>query len=108
MLGNFAERSNAAIARSAVGRWFKLDGSGVKGERKGSKFWTEIRAGITTFSAMVYIIRQASSLFIPSSSIFWSREHLYTLNQHSIPPLLRSAILSLHLQMSFPSFLYRL
>ncbi|CCA67173.1 probable Purine Transporter AzgA [Serendipita indica DSM 11827] len=53
---DFATRSNDAIARSVVGRWFKLDGSGVKGERKGSRFWTEVRAGITTFSAMVYII----------------------------------------------------
>lgn len=26
------------VASSAVGRWFELDGSGAKGERKGSRF----------------------------------------------------------------------
>lgn len=52
----WAERVNDKVAASFVGRWFHLDGSGVKNERKGSRFFTEIRAGITTFSAMVYII----------------------------------------------------
>jgi hypothetical protein len=54
---HWAENINNKIAASFVGRHFKLDGSGVKGERKGSRFFTEIRAGVTTFSAMVYIIR---------------------------------------------------
>jgi AGZA family xanthine/uracil permease-like MFS transporter len=54
---HWAENINDKVAASFVGRHFKLDGSGVKGERKGSRFFTEIRAGVTTFSAMVYIIR---------------------------------------------------
>ncbi|KAJ1963085.1 hypothetical protein GGI12_002262 [Dipsacomyces acuminosporus] len=50
------ERLNARVARSAVGRWFLLEGSGAKGERSGSKFSVELRAGLTTFVAMAYII----------------------------------------------------
>ncbi|CAG8657672.1 12044_t:CDS:2, partial [Acaulospora colombiana] len=53
---HWAENINKKVAESVVGRHFHLEGSGVKSERKGSKFLTEIRAGITTFSAMVYII----------------------------------------------------
>jgi AGZA family xanthine/uracil permease-like MFS transporter len=55
-MAHWTEKINNRIADSAVGRWFCLDGSGVPNERKGSRFFTEIRAGVTTFSAMVYII----------------------------------------------------
>ncbi|KAF8896859.1 xanthine/uracil permease [Gymnopilus junonius] len=44
------------VARSFVGRWFGLEGSGAKKERAGSRFTTEIRAGLTTWAAMAYII----------------------------------------------------
>ena len=54
---HWTENVNNKVAKSFVGRHFHLDGSGVKNERKGSRFLTEIRAGVTTFSAMVYIIR---------------------------------------------------
>ncbi|KAJ2038068.1 hypothetical protein GGI03_002599 [Coemansia sp. RSA 2337] len=47
---------NTFVARSAVGRWFRLEGSGAKVERPGSKFSIELRAGLTTFVAMAYII----------------------------------------------------
>ncbi|KAK2743675.1 hypothetical protein FQN57_004784 [Myotisia sp. PD_48] len=47
---------NGAVARSIVGRRFRLEGSGHRYERKGARFTTEIRAGITTFFAMAYII----------------------------------------------------
>ncbi|KIM44091.1 hypothetical protein M413DRAFT_25571 [Hebeloma cylindrosporum] len=43
----FVVELNEAVARSAVGKWFKLDGSGAKRERKGTRFTTEIRAGLT-------------------------------------------------------------
>jgi adenine/guanine/hypoxanthine permease len=49
-------RANAAVARSIVGRRFRLEGSGHPKERKGSYFFTEIRAGLATFFAMAYII----------------------------------------------------
>jgi AGZA family xanthine/uracil permease-like MFS transporter len=61
------------VSRSTFGRVFRLDGSGHVSssckahhhgiadssqpkERKGSKFLTEIRAGLTTFFTMAYII----------------------------------------------------
>ncbi|KAJ2467497.1 hypothetical protein EV174_006398, partial [Coemansia sp. RSA 2320] len=47
---------NTRVARSAFGRWFRLEGSGAKIERAGSKFSVELRAGLTTFVAMAYII----------------------------------------------------
>ncbi|RSL93211.1 hypothetical protein CEP52_013361 [Fusarium oligoseptatum] len=56
------ENTNRKIAASAVGRWFQLDGSGHPRERKGSAFFTEIRAGLATFFAMAYIIAVNSSI----------------------------------------------
>ncbi|KAJ6558553.1 permease family-domain-containing protein [Mycena vulgaris] len=47
---------NAHVADSFVGRWFRLEGSGHSKERIGSRFVTEIRAGLTTWAAMAYII----------------------------------------------------
>ncbi|KAI0172368.1 permease family-domain-containing protein [Hypoxylon sp. FL1284] len=53
---------NAVVAKSAVGRWFQLDGSGHPRERKGSYFFTELRAGLAGFFAMAYIIAVNSSI----------------------------------------------
>ncbi|KAF7315342.1 hypothetical protein MIND_00048800 [Mycena indigotica] len=56
---------NAHVADSFVGRWFRLEGSGHPKERIGSRFTTEIRAGITTWSflaAMAYIISVNASI----------------------------------------------
>ncbi|KAJ6783077.1 hypothetical protein PWT90_06077 [Aphanocladium album] len=50
------------VAKSFVGRWFRLDGSGHPRERKGSYFLTEMRAGLTTFFAMAYILAVNSSI----------------------------------------------
>ncbi|KAJ3007659.1 hypothetical protein HKX48_009000 [Thoreauomyces humboldtii] len=47
---------NRAVARSWVGRHFTLEGSGVKNERAGTRFTTELRAGLATFFAMAYIL----------------------------------------------------
>jgi AGZA family xanthine/uracil permease-like MFS transporter len=43
---------NVRVAKSPVGRWFRLEGSGHPKERKGSNFFTEARAGLATFFAM--------------------------------------------------------
>ncbi|KAF8966071.1 xanthine/uracil permease [Flammula alnicola] len=56
MSPSFIVKLNDAVATSFVGKWFKLDGSGAKREREGSRFTTEIRAGLTTWAAMAYII----------------------------------------------------
>ncbi|KAK4161413.1 Adenine/guanine permease AZG1 [Cladorrhinum sp. PSN259] len=56
------ENTNKAIGRSVVGRWFKLEGCGHPKERKGSYFFTEMRAGLATFFAMAYIIAVNASI----------------------------------------------
>jgi AGZA family xanthine/uracil permease-like MFS transporter len=43
-------------AKSVIGRRFRLEFSGHKHERKGSRFLTEVRAGLATFFAMAYIV----------------------------------------------------
>ncbi|OOF93918.1 hypothetical protein ASPCADRAFT_508397 [Aspergillus carbonarius ITEM 5010] len=53
---DWVHRVNLAVARSPVGRWFRLENSGHPKERKGSFFFTELRAGLATFFAMAYII----------------------------------------------------
>ncbi|PPQ66694.1 hypothetical protein CVT26_009554 [Gymnopilus dilepis] len=55
-MASYVVRFNDAVARSFIGRWFRLEGSGAKKERIGSRFTTEIRAGLTTWAAMAYII----------------------------------------------------
>jgi AGZA family xanthine/uracil permease-like MFS transporter len=44
----FIDRFNRRMATSAVGRFFRLEFSGHRNERKGSRFFTEIRAGLAT------------------------------------------------------------
>ncbi|KAK5999093.1 Efflux pump notK' [Cladobotryum mycophilum] len=56
------QNTNAKVAASPVGWWFRLDGSGHPKERKGSYFFTEIRAGLATFFAMAYIIAVNASI----------------------------------------------
>ncbi|KAF8127862.1 permease family-domain-containing protein [Boletus edulis] len=62
----FADRLNAQVADSAVGRWFGLEGSGHPREREGSRFMTDVRAGITTWAAMAYIISVNASIISSS------------------------------------------
>ncbi|KAJ7128893.1 permease family-domain-containing protein [Mycena crocata] len=57
---------NAHVADSFVGRFFSLEGSGTSNERIGSRFTTEIRAGLTTFAAMAYIISVNASILSDS------------------------------------------
>lgn len=59
---SWATKVNDAVASSLIGRRFRLDGSGHRRERKGSRFLTELRAGIATFFAMAYIISVCSLL----------------------------------------------
>ncbi|THH26333.1 hypothetical protein EUX98_g7854 [Antrodiella citrinella] len=53
---------NQAVAKSPVGTWFRLEGSGHPKERANSRFLTEIRAGLTTWAAMAYIISVNASI----------------------------------------------
>ncbi|KAJ2581433.1 hypothetical protein GGH95_002081 [Coemansia sp. RSA 1836] len=52
----YIDKLNQRVAGSVVGRWFRLEGSGAKVERAGSKFSIELRAGLATFITMAYII----------------------------------------------------
>ncbi|EGZ78109.1 hypothetical protein NEUTE2DRAFT_101712 [Neurospora tetrasperma FGSC 2509] len=61
-VGDWVDTVNRKVAASKVGYWFKLDGSGHPKERKGSYFFTEMRAGLATFFAMSYIIAVNSSV----------------------------------------------
>ncbi|KAJ6120472.1 hypothetical protein N7523_004752 [Penicillium sp. IBT 18751x] len=56
------ENTNLRVAQSPVGRWFRLENSGHPMERKGSFFFTELRAGLATFFAMAYIISVNSNI----------------------------------------------
>ncbi|KAH8595900.1 xanthine/uracil permease family protein-like protein [Bisporella sp. PMI_857] len=56
------------VSKSTFGRVFRLDGSGHPKERKGSKFLNEIRAGLTTFFTMAYIIAVNASILRDSGA----------------------------------------
>ncbi|KAH7036748.1 xanthine/uracil permease family protein-like protein [Macrophomina phaseolina] len=58
--------ANLRVAQSPVGRYFRLENSGHPKERKGSYFFTEIRAGLATFFAMAYIISVNSTIISES------------------------------------------
>ncbi|KAK8858377.1 hypothetical protein IAR55_002604 [Kwoniella newhampshirensis] len=62
----FFDNINDKVARSAVGRWFRLDGSGHPLQRPGSKFTTELRAGTVTAASMIYIIAVNASILSDS------------------------------------------
>ncbi|KAI9026469.1 permease family-domain-containing protein [Phycomyces nitens] len=62
----WTDRINNAVAHSFFGRYFQLEGSGARRERKGTRFLTEIRAGFTVFFAMAYIISVNSSIISES------------------------------------------
>ncbi|OAL50754.1 hypothetical protein IQ07DRAFT_437056 [Pyrenochaeta sp. DS3sAY3a] len=47
---------NRLVGQSTFGRIFRLEGSGHENEIKMTKFTTELRAGLTTFFTMAYII----------------------------------------------------
>lgn len=61
-MANWIGNANRAVARSAVGKYFRLEGSGHPKERPGSFFFTEFRAGLATFFAMAYIISVNSQI----------------------------------------------
>lgn len=80
---NSIDRLDAKLSASTFGRVFRLDGSGhvspslpilttllahkylQEKQRKGAKFMTEIRAGLTTFFTMAYIIAVNVGIDVP-------------------------------------------
>ncbi|KAF2176742.1 purine transporter [Zopfia rhizophila CBS 207.26] len=53
---------NGTVGASTFGRIFRLEGSGHENEIKNTRFTTEIRAGLTTFFTMAYIIAVNASI----------------------------------------------
>lgn len=66
----FVDRMNARVADSAIGRHFRLDGSGHPKTRGGAVFTSELRAGLTTFAAMYVFLIQSDYLLFFSSLRF--------------------------------------
>ncbi|KAG4421523.1 hypothetical protein IFR04_005362 [Cadophora malorum] len=67
-IGNFIDVLDKKVARSTFGRVFRLDGSGHPKERKDSRLVTELRAGLTTFFTMAYIIAVNASILTESGA----------------------------------------
>ncbi|EHK96703.1 putative xanthine/uracil permease [Glarea lozoyensis 74030] len=65
-MAGFTKKINDAVAGSIVGRRFRLEGSGHAKSREGSRFLTEIRAGLATFFAMAYIISVNATILTDS------------------------------------------
>ena len=53
---------NRAVAESAIGTYFKLDGSHASQPHPNTRFSTEVFAGLSTFFAMAYIIAVNASI----------------------------------------------
>ncbi|KAH7062899.1 purine transporter [Paraphoma chrysanthemicola] len=68
----FIERNKAAlndrVSRSVVGKYFHLDGSGHPNEIRNARFTTELRAGLTTFFTMAYIIAVNAAVLTDSGA----------------------------------------
>ncbi|ORY87014.1 permease family-domain-containing protein [Protomyces lactucae-debilis] len=67
-MARWMDSLNRSVARSFVGRYFRLSGSGHALSREGSLFTTELRAGLTTFAAMAYIISVNSTILTDSGA----------------------------------------
>ncbi|KAK7425394.1 hypothetical protein QQZ08_008073 [Neonectria magnoliae] len=59
---DFLDITDATVTTSRFGRFFHLSGTGHPNEIAGSTFFREIRAGLTTFATMAYIIAVNASL----------------------------------------------
>ncbi|KAJ6262362.1 Efflux pump notK [Drechslerella dactyloides] len=57
---------DSAVAASAIGHYFRLDGSTHPKARSGARFLTEIRGGITIFFTMAYIISVNATIITQS------------------------------------------
>ncbi|KAF2034930.1 hypothetical protein EK21DRAFT_55348 [Setomelanomma holmii] len=60
------DRLNAYVGASTFGRIFRLEGCGHEQEIRNTRFTTELRAGLTTFFTMSYIIAVNASILADS------------------------------------------
>lgn len=68
IVNGYVNRTNEQVGRSTFGRIFRLEGCGHEKEIKNTKFLTEIRAGLTTFFTMAYIIAVNASILADSGA----------------------------------------
>jgi AGZA family xanthine/uracil permease-like MFS transporter len=81
------EKTNGAVAKSAVGRRFRLEFSGHRFERKGSRFLKEVAAGLATFFAMAYIISVNASIVSDSGGTCVCTNKIDPICDHDVPYL---------------------
>ena len=60
------------VSRSTFGRFFRLQNCGHENARQDARFWNEIRAGLTTFFTMAYII----SVNVSTKATYFVLTHL--------------------------------
>lgn len=72
-VAEWSSKINNAVARSIVGKRFRLEGSGHRRARVGSRFLTEIRAGLATFFAMAYIISVSNGYCLSRDALTTTR-----------------------------------
>ncbi|KAH7152902.1 permease family-domain-containing protein [Dactylonectria macrodidyma] len=65
-LRDFLDVTNFTVTTSRFGHFFKLSGSGHPEQISGATFFREIRAGLTTFATMAYIIAVNAALLSQS------------------------------------------
>ncbi|KAF4982034.1 hypothetical protein FZEAL_2284 [Fusarium zealandicum] len=66
---DFLDNVDGYITTSRFGHFFHLSGSGHPNEIAGSTFFREIRAGLTTFATMAYIIAVNASLLSQTGDV---------------------------------------
>ncbi|KAH3979785.1 hypothetical protein HBI81_149420 [Parastagonospora nodorum] len=110
----YVEFINVSIGSSTFGRIFRLEGSGHPSEIKNTKFTTEVRAGLTTFFTMAYIIAVNASILADtggdcvcnsndSNDPLCTRDAAFTLCKQDLN---RSLITSTAAVAGFSSFLF--
>ncbi|KAF1968659.1 hypothetical protein BU23DRAFT_540923 [Bimuria novae-zelandiae CBS 107.79] len=103
---------NRRVGTSTFGRIFRLEGSGHDFEIKNTKFTTELRAGLTTFFTMAYIIAVNSTILSETGGNCVcndSKDPLCTTNKDyalCVEDLHRSLITSTAALAGFSSFLF--
>ncbi|KAL1835872.1 hypothetical protein VTJ49DRAFT_5957 [Mycothermus thermophilus] len=65
-MGSLVRRMDDSVARSPVGRLFRLKGCGHPKEIQDARLSAEIRAGLTTFSTAAYIVAVNASILAES------------------------------------------
>ncbi|KAL1613960.1 hypothetical protein SLS54_010107 [Diplodia seriata] len=94
LLRHQGTRLDAYLADSRFGRLFRLDGSGHPDEIRDARFVTEVRAGVTTFFTMAYIIAVNATILTDSGGTCECRDALDS--SCATDPAYQSCLVGLH------------